>query len=156
MEASILNAGNTRIRRGQTLVEFAIVLPFIVLLLATIIDFGFFFYDFVAVHAASRAGSQAAMRANSGGTRLYSDAQIIQIMKSAHGPFNSLKTAEISITPLSHDPAFGGSHTSVTITIQHDHPFIFPVYVLGGQPSIAIKSRVKTFVVPGLSSNLTG
>ena|SRR5579862_6074309 len=48
--------------RGVALVEFALVLPFLILLLVLVIDFGFAGYRLMQVQAAAEAGAQYAFR----------------------------------------------------------------------------------------------
>lgn len=48
---------------GQSLVEFALVLPVFLLLLAGIIDFGFMFYSRITVINAAREGARSAVTA---------------------------------------------------------------------------------------------
>jgi Flp pilus assembly protein TadG len=47
--------------RGQALVEFALVLPVFILLLAGMIDFGFAFYSYMTVINGARVGARAAI-----------------------------------------------------------------------------------------------
>lgn len=49
-----------REERGQTIVEFAIVLPVLVLLLLGIAQFGLSFHDYLAITDAARVGARAA------------------------------------------------------------------------------------------------
>jgi TadE-like protein len=49
-----------RQRRGQAMVEFAIILPFLVLLLVMAVDAGRLFFGYVALHNASRIGADHA------------------------------------------------------------------------------------------------
>jgi hypothetical protein len=51
-----------RIRRGQAMVEFAIVLPLLVVLLVMAIDFGRVFFGWVGLHNAARIASDYAAR----------------------------------------------------------------------------------------------
>lgn len=56
-------------RRGQSLVEFALIVPLVMLILVAIIDFGFMFYTHMTVEYASREGARVASAlANGGGT----------------------------------------------------------------------------------------
>ena len=48
--------------RGAALVEFALILPFLILLLVLVIDFGFDGYRLMQVQAAAEAGAQYAVR----------------------------------------------------------------------------------------------
>jgi hypothetical protein len=55
--------GRRQRNRGQSLVEFALVLPVFFLLLAGIIDFGFMFYSRISVINAAREGARSAVTA---------------------------------------------------------------------------------------------
>jgi hypothetical protein len=60
--------GRTR-RRGQSLVEFALVIPLILLMLIGLINFGFLFYSHMTLEYATREGARVASAlANGGGT----------------------------------------------------------------------------------------
>ncbi len=142
--------GNGRHRRGQTLTEFAIILPFLILLVAAIVDFGFLFFDHVATQAACREGGRGMIQAHSDSTPLYSDAQLIDIIKQAHGPFNQIKDGEITFSTLDNDPAFDGTQTSRTIEIAHIHTWLLPVMIPFGE-TIVIRARIKGFLVPGVT-----
>ncbi len=49
--------------RGQTMVEFALVLPFLAILLLGVIELGFVFYDYLNLATANREGVRLASRA---------------------------------------------------------------------------------------------
>lgn len=55
--------GRRRRERGQTLVEFALVLPLFMLLLAAVIEFGFLIHSFLTINVASREASLVAAQA---------------------------------------------------------------------------------------------
>ena len=50
-------AGNDRRSRGQSLVEFALTLPILVVLVIGVLDFGFAFHEKVIMENAARAGA---------------------------------------------------------------------------------------------------
>jgi len=74
-------------QEGAAAVEFAIVLPLLMLLLAGFFDFGWLFYWNHTVTNASRAGARYAVQAKySGNTQTwYSDADITNIVKNNYG-----------------------------------------------------------------------
>ncbi|MBI4865429.1 MAG: pilus assembly protein [Candidatus Wallbacteria bacterium] len=141
-----------RKRGGQAMMELAILLPFMLLIMSAIIEFGFYMYDFIGVNAALRAGASAAVQCAADGTPVHDDNQLRRVMHAAHGPVNELLPAEIDLVPLTADPAFGGAHTSVTVTIDHRHDFIFPAFLFEGRGSIQIRAALKTLRIPGTSS----
>ena len=65
----------SRRERGQGLVEFALVLPVFMLLLLTMLDFGYAFYTNLTIEYATREGARVgAALANGGGTPVCPDA----------------------------------------------------------------------------------
>lgn len=60
---------STRRERGASIVEFAIVLPLLLLLIGGMVDFGRLFYTEVMLTNAAREGTRAAMYGNSPTTR---------------------------------------------------------------------------------------
>lgn len=137
-------------RRAQVLVEFAIVLPFLLLLAAAIIDFGFLFYDYVATHAACREAALAMIQGYTDGSPIYPEAELKKIAKRAHGPFNALTDAEITVTSVANSNDFGPPARTVrTVTINHTHPWITPVMIPFSGQTIQIKSLIKGYVVKG-------
>lgn len=80
-------------RKGQSMVEFALVLPILILLLVGIFEFGQMFNAYLQINHASREGARtAALR----GT----DAEVIQTVKDS-SPTLGLTDADITITPSS-------------------------------------------------------
>ena len=55
--------GEARPARGQALVEFALVLPVMLLLLLLAVDFGRLFFTYIAVNNAAREATSYAARA---------------------------------------------------------------------------------------------
>lgn len=70
-------------RRGQSLVEFALILPLFVIMLLSIIEFTFVFNALLAVNFASR---DAALSAAEAGTMSGSDCVILKSVDAAIGP----------------------------------------------------------------------
>lgn len=111
-------------RKAQATVEFAIVLPFLLLILAAIIEFGFYFCDLIGTTCGVRTGTLAAIQLTPDGSSRYSDFDIYVMVNSAHGPVCPILLDEVSITQTANDPDFAG-RTSVTVSIRHAHAFIF-------------------------------
>jgi hypothetical protein len=131
--------------------EFAIALPLLLLLLVAIVDFGLYLYDTIGVQAGLRAASQVAIQANTAGLAVYPDAQIRRLVREAHGPINPILDEEVTIVRQAADPAFGGQFTSVTISINHRHSFMFPAFMLGGREFLQITASLKSIMVPGFA-----
>lgn len=143
--------GRSPSRTGQTLVEFAILLPLLVLIIAVIVDFGFLFYDHVATQAACREGARAMVQAHSSGAPIYDLTQLRNIVKSSHGSIMPILDAEITLAETPSSMEFGAPARRVrTLTVEHVHYWIMPVMIPFGE-TILIKSRVKAYCVPGLS-----
>lgn len=104
-----------RQRKGQSLVETAIVLPLVLLLLMAIIDFGFLFNNYIVISNASR---EAARKGSLGAT----DTEIIQLIQ---GNTQSLDPGRLSIEiypPQSQ--RFHGSE--IRVTLQYENKLITP------------------------------
>jgi len=82
-------------QRGQSLVEFALVLPLLGLMLFAVIDFGFIFFQTQALCDAAREGARA-------GALLKSDAQVKTVVKQ-YAPWLPLQNQDITVTALSLD-----------------------------------------------------
>ncbi len=137
-------------KRAQTLVEFAIILPLLILLIAAIVDFGFFFYDHVATQSACREGARAMVQANSAGAPIYDLTQIRKIVKGSHGPVSPLLDAEITLQEWPGSLEFGSPARRVReIKVDHKHTWIMPIMIPFGE-TIQIKSKVKGYCVAGL------
>jgi Flp pilus assembly protein TadG len=84
-----------RYGRGQTVVEFALILPLFMLLLMAIIEFGFLFNSFLAINFASREASLVAAEA---GTMGQADCLILDaIEKSVTAPSDAALITEVRI-----------------------------------------------------------
>lgn len=147
--------------RGQSLAEFAIVLPLILTLFVAITDFGYYLYDYIGTQAGLRDGARAAMQArgDDAGTPVYTDDQIKQLIVRGHGPVNPIQqtagattisaTNEITIFTQPADADFDGHFGSVTIYVEHAHNFLFPIFFVA-DGTIKIKARIRVARIPGL------
>jgi Flp pilus assembly protein TadG len=61
VEPGVRRRGATRNERGAALVEFALVVPILLLLLFGIVEFGIAFNDYISVRNGSREGARAAV-----------------------------------------------------------------------------------------------
>jgi len=105
-----------RQRKGQSLVETAIVLPLVLLLLMAIIDFGFLFNNYIVISNASR---EAARKGSLGGT----DAEIVQLVQNYTSTLDSSRLS-IDIYP-AQSQRFHGSE--IKVTVRYSNPMITPV-----------------------------
>ena len=120
---------SVRRRGGQNLVEFALVLPILMILFGCVADLGFLFWKDNAFAAACREGAvYGVMQSPSAGsftstmearTRLF-------ILGLTEG--TGLLASEVAITPTSDDTAINpeGKCDSLVITITHNHQFFTP------------------------------
>ena len=124
-ERAVLNAAG-----GQTLVEFAIALPLLVLILFGIIQYGFIFAAYITVRNASAFGArQAVISTNNAETAAV----------SALGPM--LNTAKGSAT-LSTVTVGGIPAQSMTVT--YNLPLIIPYVVIGSSTPTTMVLRATT------------
>lgn len=116
----------TLVKRGQSLVEVALVLPILVILLVGIIEVGFFLFTHVqvanAVRSGARAGSLCREEKNCATlpavveTAVYDEAEFLNM-----GPGNTT----INVQPASPgDKPPVGSAITVTVTYMHTPPFV--------------------------------
>ena len=104
-----------RSEKGQSIVEFALVLPILVMLLFGIIDFGRIFHTYLAIDHASR---EAARTASIG----ENDATIVSTAVASASSIQ-LTAGQVAVSP-------GGTKSSgsdVTVTITYPVSFLTPV-----------------------------
>jgi hypothetical protein len=90
-----IRPGRSHRQAGQTLVEFALVLPLFLILLMGVIEFSFMFNATLAINFASRDGSLIAAEA---GSQSKADCAILaQIEQSVGAPLDKTKTATSGI-----------------------------------------------------------
>ncbi len=98
-------------RKGQSLLETALVMPIMVLLVVGIIDFGILFNNYLVVSNASREGARkAAVGADN-----------TAISASVLNAASTLDEAKLTLTiaPLNPEERESGSEVSVTLTYEH-------------------------------------
>lgn len=101
-------------RRGQAMVEFALVLPIFVLLVFGIMEFGLMFHQYMVVTAASREGARTAAV---GGT----DAEIrTAALTAAAGVDKGFLTTSVA-------PATRVKGAPVTVTVTNQVPISTPL-----------------------------
>ena len=102
-------------KRGQAVVEFALVLPVFILILVGIMEFGLVFHQYLVVTSASREGARVAAL---GGT----DADVAAVVTTAVGNINQgLLTTAVS-------PAARTRGDAVTVTVTNRVPIQTPLF----------------------------
>lgn len=105
-----------RDRKGQAMVEFALVLPILLLILLGIVDFGRILNEHLTVTAAAREGARSAAVMNT-------DATVTGVVQQAA---SSLKTDGNPLTiTISPSPA-RVSGSPVTVEVKHDVEILTP------------------------------
>lgn len=108
------NPAYLRNRRGQALVEMAIVIPVLLLLLASILDLGRVMHDYLTISYAAREGARAAAV---GAT----NEEILTAIN------NASPSVQITHTPII-DPATDRKrNVPVTVTINHEVAIVTPL-----------------------------
>lgn len=103
-------------KKGQSLVETALVLPIIILILMGIIDFGMMFNNYLIVGNASREGAR---NAAIGAT----DAQISTIVDNVTATLDAARVV-VEITPAE---ALRRRGDEISVTVRYEYRLITPV-----------------------------
>jgi hypothetical protein len=117
-ELSLFKIKNSflRKRKGQAIVEAALVLPIILLILTGIIDFGLLFNNYVIITNASREGARLAAVG-------YSDPEVKAVI---NGLLNSLDQTKVT-TDISPSRFHREKGDEVTVTVGYDYNFFTPI-----------------------------
>ena len=94
-----------RNKKGQSVVEFALVLPILLLLMLGMIEFGFVFHEYLVITYAAREGARSAALGST-------DAVVITTVKNVASEINKGQIA-ITITPATR---VRGSSVTVQVT----------------------------------------
>lgn len=103
-------------KKGQSLVETALVLPVLLLILTGIFDFGMLFNNYMVVSNASREGARSAAVDST-------DAQIISAVNTVTASLDSTKVT-ITITP---DQSGRSRGSAVTVTVKYKYSLMTPI-----------------------------
>lgn len=118
-----------RHRTGAELIEFALVLPMLLLVIVGIFDFGFLFRDFGVITNAAREGARIGVLAG------YSTSDV-QARANSYMTAAGLDAAQASTAVAVEDLGVGGTSTvrvvRVTVTYQHSFSFLGPIAGLVG------------------------
>lgn len=103
-----MEGGGLRGRRGQSLVELALLMPFMLWICAGTVDFGrIYYYDIVAINAA-RSGARVAADSSK------DDTAVRAAVRADAGASITLADADITITPTPTRTV--GNDTTVSVT----------------------------------------
>jgi Flp pilus assembly protein TadG len=115
-------AANDRRERGSVAVEFALLLPVLLLLVFGIIDFGRAINDQITITQAAREGVRLAALG-------YSSAAVDTRTESAAAPTLTLTSANITVTPATSPACASGAGAGVdaVVKVTYSFQFITPV-----------------------------
>ncbi|NCN42551.1 hypothetical protein GW916_15040 [bacterium] len=122
--------------KGQSLVEFAIILPLLILIIMGIVDFGWLLHQQIQIDAAARAGGRR-------GAVGASNEEIMGIIKS-ECPFVSDEDIKISIVQPDGTETDNADRTAdnfIIVNISKEVRFITPVIVPFGPIEIRSNSK---------------
>lgn len=154
---------NLKRQSGASAVEFAILLPFLVLLVFGIIEFGLLLYNQQVLTNASREGARAAIVGHCAGGSLpgiirKTDAEIRQIVTDycinpddttkkrliTFSSTNSPPTTTVDPSPSDCTPGPGGTGLTVgddvTVTVTYNYTFLIPT-ILGFGPTKLLTAK---------------
>ena len=94
-------------RRGQAMIEFALILPLLLLVMFAIFQFGFMFYSYISIQQAAREGARSAAVGKN-------DALITTAITNASTLDPTMLTISIAPAPATR---LAGSNVTVTVTI---------------------------------------
>jgi Flp pilus assembly protein TadG len=116
-----LAKAHLRSERGQAAVEFAFVLPILVVLLLAIVEVGIAFSHYVTLTDAARVGARKAIEVRVGGA---TPDDAVQAVRDAAG---SLDQSELNVNVTDPDWSTPGSEITVTAT----YPYSIDIPLLG-------------------------
>ncbi|MDX9954582.1 MAG: pilus assembly protein [Anaerolineae bacterium] len=96
--------------KGQSLVEFALVLPFLLLLIIGMAEVGFAFYDYIVVASANREGVRLGSRGQ------FSEISVVERIVATGGVETNDDVTEPVLRTSGENPNFGVIITSIAIS----------------------------------------
>ncbi len=115
--------------RGQSLVEFAVILSLLILIMLGVFDLGRVFYSYVVITNAAREGAYyGAMH-----PAIYPEEEnygliVARVISEAQGSGVALEADEVTLSAASTD-----SGTPITVSVQHDFSLLTSGILLGGR-----------------------
>jgi Flp pilus assembly protein TadG len=128
--------------QGQTAVEFALVAPFIVVLLLAVIQFGVAFHNYVTITDAARAGARKAIVARFASGNFDDAKQAVRDSASNLDQSVLNQPGAIDVS----DPSGMTSGTLVTVTVKYPYTISIPLLgmtVSSGTLTAVAKERLE-------------
>ena len=124
-----------RSERGAELIEFAVVLPILLLVFAAIVDFGMVFQRFLTISNAAREGARIAVLP--GYSQIDVQNRVTEYVRNGTGDNTASPIATLTTPPVIIDPDGAGGKpgfpaAQVTVSMTHNYLFIGPVMGLFG------------------------
>ena len=146
-------SGTGTSRRGQGLIEFALIMPLLFLLILNLVNFGAFIHAMITVTNAARTGVQSMIMrgAWAGGPQIWTDTQLIDLVKSDASSLPNKASLVVAVCR-NNGGAFdpGGCSTG---SFSDPEPGL---YVLGSvDVTYTYKPLIPFFDIPGLGIHLT-
>lgn len=104
---------------GQALVEFALILPLLIVLIFAIMDFGYYLFVTISINHATRAGVRRASMNNTS-----CDQVKATVVNSAVGVI--VRHTQVNVSTNAADPALPGGPPTVTVQVNFDHQMFAP------------------------------
>jgi len=120
--------------RGQSLVEFALCLPLLMLILAGIFDLGRAFNAYIVITNAAREGAYYGSL-----NPFDTDGIVARVINEGQGSGITLTTGDVAVSTT------GATGSPVCVTVTYDFELITPI-LRGGQP-ITLQSSAEMMVV---------
>ena len=135
-----------RDRKGQALVEFLFILPLVLLLILNLVNFGAFFYAWITVADAARAGANYAIQGGAGVASLSAPtaSQVTTIVNAAMSSLPNASSATVTVCP---------GTTGCTITNTEPESAYFNIVEVN--VSYAYTPLIRGFSFPNLGIYLT-
>jgi len=127
---SIKPKNKNNLKKGQSMVETALILPIVILILMGIIDFGLMFNKYLIINNASREGAR---KAAVGGTDY-------EIYSAVSNVTSSLEFSNLTITIYPNE-TLRKKGEEVTVTVQYRNNLITPIVSAIVNKSLVLNSR---------------
>jgi Flp pilus assembly protein TadG len=118
-----------RSEAGAELVEFAMIVPLLLIVVTGIVDFAFLLRSYEVATNAAREGARVAVLPGYGAST--ATTRVAQYITAAGGETDALHL-ETTVTPvaISMAPGFSGGN-GVRVTVEYTHEFLFLGWILG-------------------------
>jgi len=139
--------------RGQELIEFALVLPLLLLLVLGIVDFGFLFQRLEVVTNAAREGARIAVLTGYGTTDVQD--RVNDYLEQGGVPIQRGTNPVINVTNPTLSTPGGSSISAKTVEVRYSHSYMFMsglASLFGGSFSSVPLKGVSTMRVEGSGS----